>query len=317
MSERAAGRQAASRGAVLLNFGLVYVIWGSTYLAIRYAIETLPTFLMAGVRFLVAGVLLFAWGRLRGAPKPTGANWRAAAVVGGLLLLGGNGAVVWAETRVPSGITALLVATVPVWMVLVEWLLPGGTRPSGGVFAGLALGLAGLAVLIGPSAFSAGAAGGVDPVGALALTAGSISWALGSVYARRAPMPASAPVSTGAQMLCGGAMLVAVAVLAGQAASFDAGRVSARSLWGWAYLVTFGSIVGYTAYVWLLANVSSAKVSTYAYVNPVVAVLLGWAMRGEPVTARTIVAAAVIVAAVVMITAARPRPAAAPMRRAA
>jgi drug/metabolite transporter (DMT)-like permease len=303
---------------VLLNFGIVYVIWGSTYLAIRYAIESLPTFLMAGARFLVAGAALFAWGRMRGAPRPTGANWRAAAVVGGLLLLGGNGAVVWAETRVPSGIAALLVATVPVWMVVVEWLLPGGTRPTVGVFAGLALGLVGLGVLIGPAGFSGSAAGGVDPVGALALTAGSISWALGSVYARRAPMPESATVSTGAQMLCGGTLLVIVGLLAGQAGSFDASAVSARSLWGWAYLVTFGSIVGYTSYVWLLAHVSSAKASTYAYVNPVVAVLLGWAMRDEPVTARTLAAAAVIVAAVVMITAARSRPpAAAPARRAA
>jgi drug/metabolite transporter (DMT)-like permease len=298
---------------VVLNFALVYLIWGSTYLGIRYAIETIPTFLMAGTRFLVAGVILFAWGRGRGAPRLTAANWRDAAIVGGLLLLCGNGGVVWAETRVLSGIAALLVATVPVWMVLIEWLRPGGTRPTAGVFAGLALGLAGLVILIGPGAFT-GAGGSVDALGALALTAGSIAWAVGSIYAKGAALPKDAVTSTGAQMLCGGTMMLAVSIASGQLTGFHLRDVSAASWWGWVYLMTVGSVVGYTAYVWLLNNVTSAKASTYAYVNPVVAVILGWAMRGEPITARTLVAAAVIIAAVVLITLARSRPVAATPR---
>ena len=302
-----------SRTAVVTNFALVYLIWGSTYLGIRYAIATIPTFLMAGTRFLAAGIVLFAWGRWRGAPALTRRNWRDAAIVGGLLLLGGNGGVVWAETRVLSGIAALLVATVPVWVVIIEWVRPGGTRPTVAVFAGLALGLAGLFVLIGPGAFT-GAGGGVDPLGALALTLGSIAWAIGSVYARTAALPRDAVTSTGAQMLCGGSMMLALSAAGGQLSGFHLRDVSAASWWGWVYLVTIGSIVGYTAYVWLLKNVSSAKASTYAYVNPVVAVLLGWKMSGEPITPRTIVAAAIIVAAVILITLARSRPAAATPR---
>src|SRR5919199_594300 len=166
------------RARVVAAFVAVYVIWGSTYLFIRFAVETLPPFLMAGVRFAVAGAILYAWARMRGAPAPTRAEIRGAAVAGVFLLLGGNGAVVWAEQRVPSGVTALLVATVPVWMVVLDWLRPGGVRPRAGVFAGLGLGLAGLTLLVGRGVLG----GGADPLGAAVLVVGSILWAVGSLF---------------------------------------------------------------------------------------------------------------------------------------
>ena len=295
----------AFRTKLVLAFGALYTVWGSTYLAIRVAIETLPGFLMAGVRFLVAGAALYAYARLRGgARRPTGGEWRAAAVVGALLLLGGNGGVVWAEQRVATGLASLIVATVPLWMVLLAWALPGGRRPSLGVAAGLALGTAGLVVLVGPGALVG--RGAVDGLGALALLGSAFSWAAGSVYARRATLPASPLLATGMQMLAGGVLLVAAAAATGHA-TVDPGAVTLRSLLALLYLIVFGSFVGFTAYVWLLKVAPPARVSTYAYVNPIVAVLLGWAVLGEPLTARTAMAAAVIVAAVATITLSRPR----------
>ncbi|HYE97145.1 MAG TPA: EamA family transporter [Rubricoccaceae bacterium] len=294
----------APLAGVLAAFAAVYVIWGSTYLAIRFAIETLPPFGMAGVRFLTAGAVLYALGRARGAARPTGPQWRASALIGALLLLGGNGGVVWAEQRIPSGVAALLVAGMPLWMVLLDWARPGGVRPTRGMVLGLALGIAGITVLVGPADLVGG--GRIDPLGAGAVLLGSFFWATGSLYARSAPTPKETLLAVGMQMLAGGALLVMAGLLAGEAPRFDASAVSARSLLGLAYLITFGSIVAYTAYVWLLGVASAARVATYAYVNPIVAVLLGWALADEPLTPRVLVAAAVIVGAVVLIVRARP-----------
>jgi drug/metabolite transporter (DMT)-like permease len=288
-----------SRARLIAAFVAVYVVWGSTYLFIRFAVETLPPFVMAGARFVVAGALLYAWARARGVTPPTAAEWRGAATAGLFLLLGGNGAVVWAEQRVPSGITALLVATVPVWMVILDWLRPGGVRPRAGVFVGLALGLVGLALLVGRSAVAS--AEGVDFAGAGVLVVGSILWAIGSLYVRHHPRP-SAMVTNAVQMLAGGAALFVAGTLAGELARLDLSAASTRSLLSLAYLVVFGSLIGFTAYTYLLQVSTPAKVSTYAYVNPIVAVFLGWAFAGEEITARTLVAAGVILAGVAIIT---------------
>jgi drug/metabolite transporter (DMT)-like permease len=295
-----------SRLALATAFAIVYVVWGSTFLAILFAIETLPPFLMAGARFIVAGSVLYGWSRLvNGAAAPTRAHWRGTAVVGVLLLLGGNGLLVWSEQRIPSGVAALLVGTVPCFMVLVDWLRPGGVRPTGLVVAGLLLGLLGLVWLIGPDTLMGG--GRADFVGATVVVIGSFSWALGSVYSRHAASPASPFLSTAMQMLAGGAALLALSVLLGEPWAFDAGGVSLRSALGLLYLVVFGSIVAFSAYIWLLRVSTPTRVSTYAYVNPVIAVLLGWALAGEALTVRMAVAAAVIVSGVALITLAQKR----------
>ena len=293
-----------SRAKVIAAFAAVYVIWGSTYLAILFAIETMPPFAMAGVRFAIAGGLLYGWARLNGSPPPGGRHWRSALIVGGALLLGGNGAVTWAEQFVPSGITSLLVATVPVWMVLLEWARRDSPRPGGIVAIGLLLGLAGMALLVGPGAF--GGAQRVSLVGAMVLTGGSISWAAGSIYQRHAVLPAGSPLlATGMQMLAGGALLLVAATVTGEWGDVDPSGISLRSALALLYLIVFGALIGFSAYLWLLRVSTPAKVSTYAYVNPVVAVFLGWAFAGERLEPRTILAAAVIVAAVALITAGR------------
>ena len=299
----------AARWKVVAAFAALYVLWGSTYLAIRFAIETLPPFWMAAARFLTAGTILYAVMRWRGTPVPKPAHWRSAFVVGLLLLLGGNGGVVWAEQRVPSGIAALLVATVPLWMVLLDGAGRGWRLPHPQLLLGIGVGLAGVALLVGPGQTAGG--GGVDTTGALVLLVASLSWTAGSLYSRKAELPPSPFLGSAMQMLGGGAGLVVAGLLAGEASRLDLAAASGRSLAALLFLVVFGSLVGFTAYIWLLRVTTPALVSTYAYVNPVVAVLLGWAFAGEPVTARTLLAAAVIVGAVALITTYRARPAAA------
>lgn len=292
------------RARLVAAFAAVYVIWGSTYLAIRFAVETLPPLLMAGARFTIAGLLLLAWSRfVQRAQRPSQSDWRTGLVSGALLLLGGNGAVVWAETRVPSGIAALLVAVVPLWMVLLDWLRPAGRRPAAAVFVGLALGLVGLGLLGGPDALNGG--GAVNPTGALVLMAGSLSWAAGSLLVKRAPRATTGLNGSGTQMLAGGLCLLAAGLALGELAHLDLSRVTGRSLLAFLYLVTFGSLIGFTAYFYLLAHTTAAKAATYAYVNPVVAVVLGWAFANEPLTMRTLLAAAVILAGVAIITVTR------------
>jgi drug/metabolite transporter (DMT)-like permease len=304
-----------TRARLVTAFAAVYLVWGSTYLAIRFAVESIPPFLMAGTRFLLAGACMVVWSLWRGEPRPTRAMWQAAAIIGGLLLVGGNGGVVWAEQHVPSGIAALLVATVPLWMVLLDWLRPGGRRPTMGVLLGVAVGMGGLALLVDPHAGS----GQANPIAAGVLVVAALSWATGSIYSKRASRPASPILGTGMQMLAGGALLIVLSLSLGEPSRFDASSVTTRSLLSWLYLVTMGSFVGFTAYVWLLRVTAPAKAATYAYVNPVVAVFLGWALAGEPLTGRTLVAAAIIVGAVALITTAgsgAKRPADAPPKAA-
>jgi drug/metabolite transporter (DMT)-like permease len=293
----------ASRAQIIAAFASIYTIWGSTYLAIRYAVETTPPFIMGGVRFVISGALLYIWARYRGAPTPTRLHWRNAIMAGGFLLLGGNGAVVWAEQFVPSGLTALLVSILPFWLVIIEWARPPRKRPSVAVLLGLVLGFIGIIVLVGPG--DVGGQGNVSPVGALVLILGSLSWAIGSFWSRDASLPESGLLTTGMEMLGGGALLLIVGVLSGELSHFDIHHVSRASAIGLAYLITFGSLLGFTSYIWLLDKVSPAHLGTYAYVNPIVAVLLGWAIAGETLSVRTGVAAAIVICAVALITTAR------------
>jgi drug/metabolite transporter (DMT)-like permease len=290
---------------VALAFASVYIIWGSTYLAIRIAIETMPPFLMAGTRFVIAGTLLFAWAMARGEPRPSRIHLRPIIIIGGLLLLGGNGVVTWAEQTIPSGTAALLVATVPLWMVLLDWLRPGGSRPANRVFLGLGLGLTGVVLLIGPQNIAGGDRSTL--VGSVAIILAALSWATGSIYSRSARLPESPLVSTALEMLAGGALLFLAGTLTGEWGELDLAQVSPRSLLSLAYLIVFGSIIAFTAYIWLLKVSTPARVSTYAYVNPMVAVFLGWAIVDEVLTSQMLIAAAVIVAAVVIITMNRSR----------
>lgn len=291
---------------MIAAFAAVYIIWGSTYLAIRFAIETLPPFMMAGARFLISGLVLFLWSRLRSGSQPSRLEWRNTAIVGACLLLGGNGAVVWAEGIVPSGLAALLVAILPFWMVLIDWLRPGGNRPGIGVIVGLVVGLAGLVVLIGPAALGTQNSGsGVKLIGAVVLICGSLSWALGSIFSKHSVLPKSAVLATGMEMICGGALLLVASIIFREPMHFDPAGISARSIAAFIYLTTIGSLIGFTAYIWLLGHQPPSRVSTYAYVNPVVAVFLGWAIAGEALSLRTAVAAAIIIGAVVIITTAQ------------
>lgn len=300
-------QQQASRGQIAAAFASIYIIWGSTYLAIMYAVETLPPFLMAGARFLVSGGLLYLWSRYRGAPKPTKLHWRNAVVAGGFLLLGGNGAVVWAEQYVPSGLTALLVSILPFWLVIIEWMRPPRQRPKAAVLIGLVLGFIGIIVLVGPG--SIGGHGDVRPIGALVLILGSLSWAIGSFWSRDAQLPESGLLTTGMEMLGGGVLLIIVGLVSGELSGFDIHHVSRASAIGLAYLITFGSLLGFTSYIWLLDKVSPARLGTYAYVNPIVAVVLGWAIAGEKLSMRTGIAAAIVICAVALITTAKASPA--------
>ncbi len=290
---------ASLRVKIAVALGLVYLIWGSTYLAIRYAVATIPPLSMAGVRFLIAGALLYLWARRHGAPAPAGRQWRAATFVGFLLLLGGNGFVVWAEQRVDSGLAALLVSTTPIFMVLLPWWSGRAPRPRPAVIVGIVVGLAGVALLVRPSGL-----GGVDVAGAVMLTLASLTWALGSLYSRGADLPQSPLMATGIQMLAGGVQLVLAGMALGEPARFHLAQVSLASLFAFVYLIA-AAVVAFTAYLWLLRAAPAALVSTYSYVNPLVAVFLGWAIAGEPITGRTLAAAAVIVASVALITFAR------------
>jgi drug/metabolite transporter (DMT)-like permease len=296
-------QERASRAQINAAFASIYIVWGSTYLAIRYAVETIPPFIMGGARFLVSGILLYIWSRYRGAPKPTRLHWRNAIIAGAFLLLGGNGAVVWAEQFVPSGLTALLVSILPFWLVIIEWVRPPRQRPTGAVLVGLVLGFIGIIVLVGPD--NIGGDGDVSMLGALVLILGSLSWAIGSFWSRDAQLPASGLLTTGMEMLGGGALLIIVGVLSGELSNLDVHHVSRASAVGLAYLITFGSLLGFTSYIWLLDKVSPARLGTYAYVNPIVAVLLGWAIAGERLSIRTGVAAAIVICAVALITTAR------------
>jgi len=288
----------------------VYVVWGSTYFAIAVMIETLPPLLAAGTRYVAAGAIMLGalvaharWRRANApSERPTITHWRSAAVIGTLLLLGGNGGVVLAELHIPSGVAAVLVATVPIWLALFDAALTR-RRPSGLVIGGIVAGTLGVAVLLVPVE----GIQDVDPLGIGLVVGAAISWAAGSLYARRAPVPRSGLLLTGMEMLAGGAALMLAGTLMGEIGRMDLAAFSTRSVLAFAYLVAFGSIVAFTAYTWLLANVSVSTVGTYAYVNPIVAVALGAVFLAEPITPRTVVATVIIVGAVIAMVSGRPR----------
>ncbi|HSB64226.1 MAG TPA: EamA family transporter [Thermoanaerobaculia bacterium] len=290
---------------IVLGLLVIYVVWGSTYLAIRWGIETIPPFTMAGARYVVAGGVLLAWVKLRGAPRVTFRDLGPAFLTGGLMLLCGNGGVVWAEQRIASGLAALLIAVEPLFIILLQATLPQERRrPSARALVGVALGVAGVVLLVGPVRL-----GGerVDLAGAGAVLFAAFAWALGSLLSRHLAPPASPLQATALQMLAGGALLGCAAAAAGEWARFSPALVSGRSLAAVAYLVVFGSLLAFTVYVWLLRVASPALVSTYAFVNPIVAVFLGWLLAREEVSPRTLSAAAVIVGAVILITLAETR----------
>lgn len=290
-----------TRLAIAMGLLSVYVIWGSTYLGIRFAIESMPPLLMAGARWVLAGALLYAWRRAAGDARPTLRHWRSAAVIGVLLIVGGNGVVSVAEQWVPSGLTALLIAIVPLWIAVLTWA-QGGGRPSARVGAGVLLGLGGVLLLVGPEALTAlRGEGGLLLVGILAILGASLSWAFGSLYSRRAPLPESSLMGAAIEMLAGGLVLTLLGVGTGEGAHVDLAAVTLRSWLSFGFLVVFGSIVAYSAYVWLLQVTRPELVATYAFVNPVVAVLLGIALAGETLSKTTLAAAALIVAAVAII----------------
>ena len=251
---------------------------------------------MAAIRFLVGGAFFYGWARLRGAARPSLLNWKSAGVVGLLLLFGGNGGVVWAEQTVPSGLVAILVATVPLWIVILESVR--GERPGKGVLAGIGIGFGGMVLLVGQGVFSAA---GSKIFGELIVVGATLSWATGSLYSRKAPLPASSSLSTSMQMLVAGVVFIMASFATNEWAGFNHANVSLVSALSVAYLTIFGSLIALTAYIWLLRTTTAARVSTYAYVNPVVAVLLGWAFDAETVTLTTILAAATIILSVVVV----------------
>ncbi len=278
----------------------LYIVWGSTYLAIRFAVETIPPFLMAGARFLISGLILYVWRRIAGDPAPTPRQWRSAAIIGSLLLLGGNGVLSWAEQHVPSGVSALMIASIPLWMAVIDAIRPGGLRPDWKVTLGLLVGFAGLALLVFSSeGFASGNA--ADVTGILFLLLAALLWSLGSVYSRGADQPQSSLLGTGMEMLCGAAALFAAGTVAGEWQTLDLAAIRWTSILGLLYLITFGSLIGFVAYSWLLRNAPLPLVSTYAYVNPVIAIFLGAWLGSEVLNAQVAIAALIIIGAVVII----------------
>lgn len=283
----------------MLAFAAIYIIWGSTYLAIAIGIESFPPLLLPAARHLMAGLILYPLLRWKTGIRPTPIQWRTAIITGLLLLLFGNGGVCLSERTVPSGVAALLVAMVSFWMVLLDWLRPGGLRPLPRVVAGLVLGFGGLVLLVGPAHL--GGSERVNPIGAGILLVASFAWACGSIYSKHGDLPQSPLLGVAMQSIAGGAALWIVGLLAGEGRQLHLGAVSARSWIALAYLMVFGSGLGFTAYVYLLKKSSAARVGTYAFVNPVVALFLGWLGAGEAITLRTALAATVILTAVLLV----------------
>lgn len=288
-----------SRALLVAAFAIVYVVWGSTYLAIRVTVETLPPFLSGAVRFFIAGGTLLLWLRLRGVALPNRAQWRHAFVAGSFMLVGGNGLVMWAEKSISSSLAALLVALTPMWFALLDWARPGGVRPQSKTIVGIVIGFGGIALLVNGNG---GAHGHHGLLGSLAMIVAAICWAGGSLYSRHIPGVSSPWMNAAAQMLCGATGLLVVGVVLGEPFRTRWDAVSGRSLLALAYLIVFGSWIAYSAYVYLLEVSTPSRVSTYAYVNPVIAVFLGWALLGESVTPRMFLGMLVVLAGVVIIT---------------
>ncbi|MFZ5494284.1 MAG: EamA family transporter [Verrucomicrobiota bacterium] len=300
-----------SRTALIAGFAAIYLIWGSTYLGIRIAVESMPAFLMASARFLVAGGIVAAFIALTRGFKATPKQWRDNAIVGAFLCLGGNGLVSWAEEKVPSGIATLIISAGPVFIVLMDWAVHAwardgqrGSRPNALTFAGLALGFIGLAILVGPDVLATGV-NGLDPWRVLALLAATFLWGVGMMIMRYVRDPAEPFTASGIQMITGSGWLLLVSLATGEPGRFDPSAVTGRSLLAWGYLIVFGSLIGFSTFTWLMRHSTPAKVSTYAYVNPVVAVFLGWFVLDETVSPRIFLAAAIIIAGVALITVAK------------
>jgi len=294
-----AGWQRFAEHEQAFGFGVVYLVWGSTYLAIRIAVESIPPFMLAAARSLAAGLILLGWARLRGATSATARDWQRATVAGLLMLAGGNGLVTWAETRVSSSLAALLIALVPSYVTLLDWARPGGKRPTRAAWIGVAVGLLGMLLLVRPPPGTI-AAGHWE--GVAALGAAGFCWALGSLYARYQPMHPSRAVAAGHQMIAGGAALTAVAAIQGELSAFDPSAVTPRSALALAYLTVFGSLLAFSVFSWLASVTTPARLSTTAYVNPLVAMLLGALVLGERLHALSFAGALLIVAAVALMT---------------
>ncbi|HEX2980656.1 MAG TPA: EamA family transporter [Anaerolineaceae bacterium] len=282
----------------------VYIVWGSTYLAIRFSVATIPPFLMAGVRFVIAGMILLIWRRAAGDPVPKKIHWRSAAIIGFFLLVGGNGGVVWAEQFVSSGMAALIVGSVPLWMLVMQIIAARGRWPRLPVVLGVLIGFGGLAGLLWPG--SNNQTGG-NGIASIVLVLAAVSWAVGSVYSKKAELPASPLQGTGLEMLTGGAGLLVLGLVTGEFQRIDINAISTQSLLGVGYLIIFGSLVGFAAYTWLLRSAPTSLVSTYAYVNPVIAIVIGHFLAGEELTARTVISAAIILGSVILITQTGPK----------
>jgi drug/metabolite transporter (DMT)-like permease len=284
----------------------LYIVWGSTYLGIKIAIETIPPFFHASVRFLVSGLILVIWQRTAGHPLPTRKQWVSTGIIGTLLLLGGNGLVSWAEQFIPSGIAALIIASVPMFLVIGEAIRPNGVKPNWQGIVGLLIGFVGIFILVGPSEIS-GSATRLNTFGVIALLSACLFWALGSIYSKTADLPKSSLMNTGAQMLMGSISLLIVSLFSGELPGWDVTAVSTRSMVGLSYLIFVGSLVGFASYGWLLQNAPISLVSTYAYVNPIVAVLLGVLFANEILEPRIWLATAIIIGAVIFINSTRPK----------
>ena len=288
---------------VLLAFSIIYFVWGSTFLAIRVGVREVPPFLLAGMRFVVAGLAMYLWMRAKGTSSPSAREWRGASLLAVLFFVFDYGMVFWAETRVPSGMTAVMMAMIPMFMALSEILFLKTQEMTARLMVALMMGLAGVGVLVSRSVGFGDAA--IDPVGATALLVATVSWSAASALTRKVPLPASKAMSSGAQMLAGGVLLTIAAGVLGEFHGFRLQAVSAKAWIALVYLIVAGSIVAFTAYVWLIHHESPTKVGTYAYVNPVVAVLLGYFFGGESLGPRTILGTLLVLASVVVITTGR------------
>src|SRR5271166_5347907 len=288
------------RWQVLLAFTIIYFVWGSTFLAIRVGVREVPPFLLAGMRFLVAGVVLYGWMRARGTPSPTAREWRAASLLAFLIFVLDYGLLFWAEKRVPSGIAAVMMATIPAFMTISEILILRTQHMTTRLALALLVGLGGVAVLVS-HAISFGEAP-IDTAGACALVVAAMSWSVAAALTRRLTLPSAKVMSSGSQMLAGGVLLTVTAALLGEFRSFQVQAVSREAWLTLLYLIVAGSIVGFTAYVWLIHHESPTKVGTYAYVNPVVAVLVGHFLGGETIGARTLCGTLLVLVSVIVIT---------------
>lgn len=288
------------KSRIWLALFTLYIAWGTTYLAIRFAVESIPPLLMTGTRFLVAGLVLYIWRRLAGDPVPTRSQWRSAIIIGTLLLVGGIGGVSLAEQYIPSGITALVVASTPLWVVIIETFRPGGRRPTWQSISGVIIGMIGIFILVNPSSVSSHQPG-YNMLGIVAVLLAALSWSAGSIYSHKAQLPSSPLLATGMELLAGAGGSYIVGLLMGETRQLDLSAISLRSLAGLGYLIVVGSLIGFVCYTWLLRVAPTPLVVTYAYVNPMVAVFLGSLIAGEVLTPRILTASPLILAAVALI----------------